>query len=129
MMIIDFIVLIGINVANAVVDAKLIGKWLRIYHGINFVAYFFLTGLLVFRLELDAPRSILFCLASFFIRQIVFDTSLNIERGLSPYYVSTQTTAIWDRIEYKIVSSDGKKQLQFYSIGFYISILFLDLLK
>lgn len=105
------------NLVNSRIDAYRILKHKGIAHGINFVAYALFTALVVWIAGYNWPNGILFAFSAFFNRQCVFDTSLNLRRGLSFFYQSTANPpkAILDRWERLIwPNNDGVKIFFFY---------------
>jgi hypothetical protein len=89
------------NLFNSELDAYRILKNKTIAHGVNFVLYGGLVGLLIWEGQYDFKTIVLFCLSAFFNRQFSFDIPLNFRRHLKWYYQSTATPpkAILDRIE------------------------------
>jgi hypothetical protein len=104
---INFIALItflAYNVLQAKHDAVRIQKNLRIYHGINGLAYVILIVLWwTMSKEFGLPQAIAVCI----IRIPVFNTSLNYFRGLPLHYISSKTTSIVDKLTYSIVKKLG----------------------
>jgi hypothetical protein len=116
------------NIINSRIDAHRILKNKTIAHGINFSAYSIITGLLVWLFKMNLPHSIVFCLSSFFNRQITFDIPLNLRRGLPWDYqsIANPPKALMDRIERFIFrySYNGKEIAEFYSLMWAVTILF-----
>lgn len=116
------------NFVNSRIDAYRILKNKSIAHGINFAAYAVFTGAMCWVAGYDLKDIVYFCITAFFNRQVVFDTFLNLRRGLPYYYQSTANPpkAIMDKIERKLfgMSYDGKKIFVFYSclFGFFLIV-------
>jgi len=91
---------IFINVILAKIDALKIKKGLRIRHGINALIYIALIAPTVY-------ISWSFPIAMMALRRIVFDTALNLFRGLPFDYISDSTTSIIDRISYDFQNQYG----------------------
>jgi len=82
-----------LNVVLAKIDANKIRDGIHIKHGINALVY----------CTLIAPTFFIswhYPIAMLALRRIVFDTSLNLFRGLPFDYISATTTSIIDRISY-----------------------------
>lgn len=110
-------VLVFYNVVNAKIDANRIKKHKRIYHGINGGLYLAFISLIIWIADYNLPNGVLFTFASFFQRQVVFDTALNRFRGLRWYYQSTANPpkSIIDRLERLLFPhNDGVKIFFFY---------------
>ena len=107
-----------INILHAKYDAWRIANKLVVYHGINGAVHvalmipvwiitkdwFFITGMLA-------------------LRRIVFDTALNMFRGLRFDYISSTTTSIIDRLSYNFQRKYG--YIPYYGIFLLIVILSL----
>lgn len=126
--IIDQVVLIGWNVINSRVDAYRILRHKAIAHGINFVAYAIIVGVLIWLGRFELKDAILFGTSAFFNRQLSFDISLNLRRGLPWYYqsVAQPPKSLMDRIERKLfgMDYDGKKIVLWYSMFYFIIFIF-----
>ena len=105
-----------INVALAKIDAWKIANGRKIYHGINASLYLILVTLLYIWTKNPA-----ICIGVLAVRRIVFDTALNLFRGLRFDYISSTTTSIIDRISYRFQSKFG--YLPYYGIFILITIL------
>lgn len=105
-----------INIALAKIDAWKISRGRRIYHGINASLYLILVTILYIWTKNEA-----ICLGVLAVRRIVFDTALNLFRGLRFDYISRKTTSIIDRISYKFQAQFG--YIPYYGIFFIIIIL------
>lgn len=88
---------ICLNVFLAQIDAYKIRSGMRIKHGINAGVYILLCGIALY-----ITRDTYFFVALMFLRKVVFDTSLNILRGLPYSYASSTTTSIIDRATYRL---------------------------
>jgi hypothetical protein len=86
-----------LNIFLARIDAYKIKSGVHIKHGINAAVYILLCGIALY-----FTRDIYFFAALMFLRKVVFDTSLNLFRGLHYSYASSTTTSIIDRLTYKI---------------------------
>lgn len=105
-----------INIALAKYDAWKIknNKW--IYHGINAVIYLIL---LIYPYILT--KDWFFMIALLSLRRIVFDTALNLFRGLRFDYISSTTTSIIDRLSYKFQAKYG--YIPYYGMFFILIML------
>lgn len=119
------------NVVNSRLDAYLILKAQQsniaksIKHGVNFGLYLAFVVGLKFLFHIPLPIFWIFLFCSFPCRQITFDISLNLRRGLSAFYVSLDRPpkAIMDRIEVKIFGYNGKTPVIVYSIFWLAAVL------
>lgn len=95
------VLLILYNIYNARIDAYRILANKAIAHGINFAAYAGFTTGLILLFGIHGKEVILWAISAFFTRQIAFDVTLNLRRGLSWYYqsVAEPPKALMDRIE------------------------------
>jgi len=82
-----------LNLVLAKIDAYKISKGIHIKHGINALVYCVLIAPTFF-ISWHYP------IAMLALRRIVFDTALNLFRGLPFDYISATTTSIVDRISY-----------------------------
>lgn len=105
-----------INIILAKIDAEKIKQNKRIYHGINGLIYGALVAIAFYFVRSYALIFALLC-----ERRIVFDTALNIFRGLRFDYISSKTTSIIDRISYKFQSKYG--YFVYYAIFFVILVI------
>jgi hypothetical protein len=105
-----------INIALARYDAWKIkhNKW--IYHGINAMVYLIL---LIYPYILT--KDWLFIIGLLSLRRIVFDTALNLFRGLRFDYISSTTTSIIDRLSYKFQAKYG--YIPYYGMFFILIML------
>lgn len=106
----------GINIFHAYHDSLRIKLNLRIYHGIN--------GLVSFILLLPVylyVKDWFYVLGLLCLRRIVFDTTLNLLRGLRFDYISSKTTSIIDRLSYNFQKRYG--YFIYYSIFLLVFIL------
>jgi hypothetical protein len=110
--------LAAFNYGNSRIDAYRILRNKRIAHGINFVVYAILVGLLCWLGRYDVWEIIIFCISAFCNRQFSFDISLNLRRGLKWDYVSLANPpkSITDRIEIRLFGYNGRAPLFVYGI-------------
>jgi hypothetical protein len=83
-------------------DAVKIFNGEKIKHGINALVYLVLISPVYFVLH-----NWVIVIGLLAVRRIVFDTALNIFRGLRYDYISSSTTSILDKISYKFQSKYG----------------------
>jgi hypothetical protein len=107
---------VGMNLILAYHDAERIKLHLRIYHGLNALLYILL--LLPVYLYL---KDWFFIIGLLSLRRVVFDTSLNIMRGLRFDYISSTTTSIIDKLSYNFQVKYG--YVLYYGIFIFITIL------
>lgn len=107
-----------INILLAKIDANKIKDGIHIKHGINALVYILLCVIALY-----ITRDLYFFVALMFLRKIVFDTSLNLFRGLHYSYASKTTTSIIDRLTYKINKALG--YWVFYGIILLITIILI----
>jgi hypothetical protein len=100
----------------AKIDAWKISKGIHIKHGINALVYCVLIAPTLF-------ISWRYPIAMLALRRIVFDTALNLFRGLPYDYISATTTSIIDRISYDFQKQYG--YFAYYTIFLIIIILCL----
>lgn len=103
-----------LNIVLAKIDAWKISKGIHIKHGINALVYCVLI----------APTLLLswsYPIAMMALRRIVFDTALNLFRGLPYDYISSSTTSIIDGISYDFQKEYG--YFTYYLIFLVIIIL------
>jgi hypothetical protein len=105
-----------INLVLAKIDAWKIKHNKRIRHAINAIIYFVLIAPTLY-------ISWTFPIALMALRRIVFDTALNLFRGLPYDYISSSTTSIIDRISYDFQKQYG--YFAYYTIFLIIIILCL----
>jgi len=98
----------------AKIDAWKIANNKRIRHGINALIYCLLIAPTLY-------ISWSFPIALMALRRIVFDTALNLFRGLPFDYISSTTTSIIDRISYDFQKEYG--YFAYYTIFLIIIIL------
>lgn len=112
-----FVILYGfLNILLANHDALKISRNQKIEHGINALVYLALilpAGYLT--------NSWIFLIGLLALRRIVFDTALNLIRGLKFNYISKTTTSIIDRLSYNIQAKYG--YLPYYGIFAIIVII------
>jgi hypothetical protein len=97
-------------------DAVRISKHKRIYHGINGLIHVTLVGVVYLFM-----KDLFFVIGLLALRRIVFDTTLNIYRGLPFDYISSTTTSIIDRLSYNFQKRYG--YVVYYGIFFVILLL------
>lgn len=107
---------IGINIGLARYDAYRIKNNIRIRHAINALIY---VGLIMLFYKWLTPLKILSLLL---VRIPIFNTFLNIFRGLPATYLSTTTTSIIDQIMNKHIKKVGYWN---YSVGLFVLAGFL----
>jgi hypothetical protein len=105
-----------VNIILAKIDAWKIKHNKRIRHGINALIYCVLIAPTFF-ISWSYP------IAMLALRRIVFDTALNMFRGLPYDYISATTTSIIDRISYDFQKEWG--YFAYYMIFVVIIILCL----
>ena len=105
---------IVLNLVLAKIDAWKISKGIHIEHGINTLVYCLLIAP-TFYFSWHYPVALLA------LRRIVFDTALNLFRGLPFDYISSTTTSIIDRISYDFQKEWG--YFAYYMIFLIIIIL------
>jgi hypothetical protein len=98
----------------AKIDSWKISKNIHIKHGINALIYCVLIAPTFF-ISWHYP------IAMLALRRIVFDTALNLFRGLPFDYISATTTSIIDRISYNFQKQYG--YFAYYTIFLIIIIL------
>jgi len=103
-----------VNLILARIDAWKIKHNKRIRHGINALVYCILIAPTLY-------ISWSFPIALMALRRIVFDTALNLFRGLPFDYISSTTTSIIDRISYDFQDEYG--YFAYYTIFLIIIIL------
>lgn len=105
-----------INIALAKYDAWKIkhNKW--IYHGINAVVY-----LILLIYPYIVTKDWFFMIGLLSLRRIVFDTALNLFRGLRFDYISSTTTSIIDRLSYNFQAKYG--YIPYYGMFFILIML------
>ena len=102
------------NLVLAKIDAIKIKRKIHIKHGINALIYLVLIAPTFF-ISWSYPIGMLA------LRRIVFDTGLNLFRGLPFDYISSTTTSIVDRISYDFQKEWG--YFAYYMIFLVIIIL------
>ena len=105
---------IVINLVLAKIDANKIRDGIHIKHGINALIYLVLIAPTFF-ISWSYPIGMLA------LRRIVFDTGLNLFRGLPFDYISATTTSIVDRLSYDFQKEWG--YFAYYMIFLVIIIL------
>lgn len=95
-------VFIVINIILAYIDARRIKQGKHIYHGVNGAVY---GGLVL--VSYLFTHNILSMFAMLVLRIPVFNTSLNLFRGLPIDYTSKTTTSIIDRLTYGTIERVG----------------------
>lgn len=111
------IILIGANILMALHHSDLIeqdrpikhGLWGGLYLLFVLVAGFCLTWWMV-------PVGLV-------LRKLVFDISLNLFRGLSPFYVSKSTGSLIDKLHYKVFGDRS----EIYQTIYLVKLVFLNI--
>jgi hypothetical protein len=112
------LIFVVVNIILAYIDARRIKQGKRIYHGINGAVYGALT-LIGYLFVQD-----LFVIPAMLVLRIpVFNSSLNLFRGLPITYISKTTTSIIDRLTYGIV-----ERLGYFTYCFILLVMTLILL-
>lgn len=115
------------NFINSRIDAYRILKNKIIAHGVNFIAYAIVVGVLILLFKMSFLHAINFCLSAFANRQLSFDLLLNIRRKLPWFYQSTANPpkAWWDKVERKLFGVDynGKTIAMYYAILFIFTLV------
>lgn len=93
---------IALNIGLAWYHAKLIRENKPIYHGWWAAGFLAIAGIV----SLLAGSWILFILLCL-ERLVVFNVALNVFRGLPPFHVSLTTTSILDKLQRKLVGTNG----------------------
>lgn len=106
----------GVNVAHAHYDSERIKAQKRIYHGLNGLFYILLLAPVYIYL-----KDWMFIIGLLSLRRVVFDTALNLFRGLRFDYISSTTTSIIDRLSYKFQAKFG--YFPYYGMFFILIIL------
>lgn len=88
-------------IAFAFLNADLIKKEKRIYHGINGAIHLTIAGLFWYYSDLCHA------LAALCIARVLFDWSLNLFRGLPLDYLPSKPKSIADRIEKELFGGNG----------------------
>jgi hypothetical protein len=107
---------VGMNLILAYHDAERIKLHLRIYHGLNTLIYGLLLAPVYIYLE-----DWFFIIGLLCLRRVVFDTSLNVMRGLRFDYISSSTGSLIDKLSYKFQAKYG--YVPYYGIFIIITIL------
>lgn len=99
--------LVFFNIINAYIDAYRILKNKSIAHAVNFCWYAASVITLVVLTNITGWSLFLFCCSAFFNRQVSFDITLNLRRGLSWDYqsIADPPKAVMDKIE-RVVFGD-----------------------
>jgi hypothetical protein len=112
-------IFIVINITLAKYDSWKIANHKWIYHGVNAVVY-----LLLLIYPYILTKDWFFVIALLSLRRIVFDTALNLFRGLRFDYISSTTTSIIDRLSYKFQAKYG----YFVYYGMFLILIILSIL-
>ena len=120
MILLTQILLVLVNIFMAKYHADLIRSEIKIKHGWWAAAYLILCFALKFMLD---TWWIVF--VAFAIRKLIFDTSLNLFLGFSPFRVSKETTSIIDKIHYKIFGNKSEIYLTIYAAA----IIYINIFK
>jgi len=114
--IILILVYTGLNIGLAYYDSVKIKKGFKIRHGLNALIY----TLLILPVYIGY-KDVFQVIGLLSLRRVVFDTALNLFRGLRFDYISSHATSIIDRISYRFQAKFG--YLPYYSIFILITIL------
>lgn len=106
----------GVNIAHAYHDAERIKAQKKIYHGLNSLFYILLLAPIYIY-----SKDWFFVIGLLSLRRVVFDTALNLFRGLRFDYISSTTTSIIDKLSYKFQAKFG--YIPYYGIFILITIL------
>jgi len=106
----------GVNILLAKRDALKISRQKKIEHGTNALVYLALVAPIIYLMQ-----SWVFLIGLLALRRIVFDTALNLFRGLKYDYISATTTSIIDRLSYKFQDRFG--YMIYYGIFIIVVIL------
>lgn len=106
----------GLNILHAKHDAVRISQHKRIYHGINGLIHVILVGVVFL-----FTKEWFFVIGLLSLRRIVFDTALNLFRGLRFDYISSSTTSIIDRLSYSFQKRYG--YVIYYGLFFLLVLL------
>lgn len=110
-----------VNIALAKHDAIRIKKHKHIYHGINTAIYLALISIVFYFF-----RSYSLMIALLAERRIVFDTALNIFRGLRFDYISSSTGSIIDKLSYNFQAKYGYMIYYLIFLILLVSCIFLN---
>jgi hypothetical protein len=105
----------AVNIAHAYHDSERIKAQKRIYHGLNGLFYILVIAPVII------SKDWFFVIGLLSLRRVVFDTALNLFRGLKYDYISATTTSIIDRLSYNFQNRFG--YIIYYSIFIIITIL------
>ena len=105
-----------VNILLAKHDALKISRQQKIEHGTNALIYLALISPVIY-----VTQSLVFLIGLLALRRVVFDTALNLFRGLKHDYISATTTSIIDRLSYKFQEKFG--YITYYGIFTIIVIL------
>jgi hypothetical protein len=113
------------NIFNAFLDAYRILKNKHIAHGLNFVFYAAFVSVIVLLFRMHNWETFLFCCSAFFNRQIFFDVTLNLRRGLPWDYqsIADPPKAIMDRIEVFVFSGYSGRQIAFVYLNAWVDVV------
>lgn len=104
MNLIIYIFFVVYNLVQAKHDSIRIANNKRIYHGINGALYVMtILSWWIVAKDFGVWQAVAVCL----MRIPVFNTSLNIFRGLPAHYMSSKTTSIIDKMTYNLVKKIG----------------------
>lgn len=110
------IIYAALNILHAKHDAWRIFDGRRIYHGINGLVHIIILIPVYFY-----TKDWFFVIGLLSLRRIVFDTALNLFRGLRFDYISSTTTSIIDRLSYNFQKRYG--YVIYYGLFFIILLL------
>jgi hypothetical protein len=117
-MLIQLAILGIFNFLNALYDSIRIKSHKRIYHSLNGAAYLVLIGILVWWVKPSLLDGVLFVIHALCNRQSIFDTSLNLLRGLPIDYTSINPTSVIDKLEIRVFGRNGLYPFATYALIF-----------
>lgn len=110
------IIYAGLNILHAKYDAWRILDGRRIYHGLNGLVHVAILIPVYYY-----TKDLFFVIGLLSLRRIVFDTALNLFRGLRFDYISSTTTSVIDRLSYDFQKRYG--YVIYYGIFLFILLL------
>ena len=120
MTLISQILLVIVNVFMAKYHAQLIKSYIKIEHSIWAFFYLVLCGCVWL-----ITGNHWVAISGLLIRKIVFDTSLNLFLGFSPFRVSKETSSIVDIWHYKLFG----KRSEIYFTFYILVIIYINIFK
>jgi hypothetical protein len=104
-----------VNIAHAYHDSVRIKAHKRIHHGLNGIFYIIVIAPVLL------SKDWFFIIGLLSLRRVVFDTALNLFRGLRYDYISPTTTSLIDKLSYRFQARFG--YVPYYGIFILITIL------